>query len=194
MKKAQSDYITLSYRKFVLMTACIIVALVTFIFFAATTYSTEADPSISLNYNRARPTSILIPTPTLTPHSYGFHGYSDYGRWFDLDLPPECTYVKEKEYRFEDPKTITCNTRDFTVIIYPQTGGRETNTIETKQITLNNTPWTKFLLDEPNLSAIYQLEMNTPGNNYLLSVKYEPFTPEAEHYFETILASFHFID
>lgn len=141
-----------------------------------------------------------IPSPTIDPNKPGFHGYDDYEPWFDLALPSECS-ISIKEMPFAT-KIITCIVQNFTIIIYPQSGGRELKTIKADTVTLNGYTWHRVIYDEDSQTATtYSLTVaakhptnHVQKNIYLLDVKYAPYTPEAQTYFETILASFHFIN
>lgn len=187
MRKLFSEYANLSFKNVVLLLGVLVLATIFVIFDA------------KRNIQKELPTPIVhsivtpIPTVTIYPRQKGFHGYDDKKAWFDFALPPECAGGMNKKVSFEEPQTITCKTTDFTVIIDPQTGGRGGKVTERKEIALNGMSWSETVLDnDRQYDATYQLDAKE--NTYLIGVKYKPATPEAQHYFETILASFHFID
>jgi hypothetical protein len=152
-------------------------------------------PKLELPISHDTPRPTAVTTPTIDPHKQGFHGYDESKPWFDLALPPECSIGKNEKVFFGAPKIITCPTKDFTLIINPQEMGRDVDgqITERKSVTVNGITWERISIDnDTNDTTTYTL--NTNANTYLLRVTYEPFTTDAQHYFETILSSFHFID
>lgn len=146
------------------------------------------------------PTPSISNTPSLvasisaspaTSKKIGFYGYSMEKRKYNLALPPECNTKRDDE---ELNPVITCSTTAFTIKIRPETGGTDTiQAYKSTNVKIGNIMWIESIFQDPPNYATYAYSI-PEENVYMLGVTYTPFIPEAEEYFKTILASFHFID
>lgn len=122
-----------------------------------------------------------VDTSTPFPTPIGYYGYQK-TRTYNLSLPEECV----------TGVMIECTKANFKLSIDPEAGGRGTDTPTTSEkINIGGIDWERITWDVDNTK--YSTYGLTQDNDYfLIEVRYNPFSTEAQTYFEEILSTFEF--
>jgi hypothetical protein len=139
---------------------------------------------------KVQPTSVPTPTPNIT--RLGYHGYDEKGNWFDFNLPPECER-QDVKVQHGVIKYINCETKDFKIVLRPESSGKGVDVINKDNITLGNYSWRRARYEEVNnmkaTAESYSLTLG--GDYYVMDAYYYPFTKASQKYAENIIATFH---